>query len=172
MHRLIIAALLLPALAGCSTTGDAGSPAAAPNWTSAPPAAKAAAEPRTEDGVRAAATEEFDSYAAGDYGEAWDVWYAPAKKLISRTAYVHLLALCPDPAAGARLNIEKVTMEGGGGAARVRASRLIAVLSYRFVYEAGHWRFVPTADNMRNYRTKTVQQITAERRAEGGCGKG
>jgi hypothetical protein len=47
----------------------------------------------------------------------------------------------------------------------------IAVASYQFVYEAGHWRFVPPRDSMRDYRTKTVQKMATERRAQGGCGK-
>jgi hypothetical protein len=54
--------------------------------------------------------------------------------------------------------------------AHVRVSRLIATRTYRFVYESGHWRFVPDADAMRDYRTKTVEQLARARRAQGGCG--
>ncbi|GAA4514745.1 hypothetical protein GCM10023191_083700 [Actinoallomurus oryzae] len=53
--------------------------------------------------------------------------------------------------------------------ARVRVTRLIAVITYQFVYENGHWRFQPPADNMRDYRTKTVQQMASEHRAAGAC---
>jgi hypothetical protein len=53
--------------------------------------------------------------------------------------------------------------------AHVRATRLIAVLSYQFVYEAGHWRFVPDDQAMRDYRTKTPKQMAAARRAQVGC---
>jgi hypothetical protein len=172
---LALAAATL-SLTACSST-DAGSnvatpPAAAAAGGAAQPATTptAAAEPHTEAAVRAAATEEFDSYASGDYGGAWDLFYAPAKKLISRTDYEHFFDLCPDMGNGIRFNIEKIRMDSPTQA-HVRASRLIAMLSYEFTYEDGHWRFVPPPENMRDYRTKTVEQVAAEHRAAGACGK-
>ncbi|GAA0318531.1 hypothetical protein GCM10010151_05470 [Actinoallomurus spadix] len=57
-------------------------------------------------------------------------------------------------------------------AAHVRVSRMgIAVMSYQFAYEGGHWRFRPTTESMKDYRTKTIQRMAADRRARGGCGK-
>lgn len=168
-HVTTLAAIALTA--GCSTTGNTTEPATPPAGAAAPTTAASSAEPRTEAAVRAAAQEEFDSYASGDYGATWDLFYAPAKKLITRTEYMHLFDLCPDIAAGARFTIEKVTLDSDREA-HVRVSRLgIAVISYQFVYEAGHWRFVPDAESMRDYRTKTVQQMAADRRAQGGCAK-
>jgi hypothetical protein len=74
-------------------------------------------------------------------------------------------------APGARFEIQKITMDSDHEA-HVRVSRLaIAVASYQLVYEAGHWRFVPPTDSMRDYRTKTEQKMAAERRAQVGCGK-
>lgn len=167
---LTMTALTLAAGCGSSDDGHAGvaTPPGAPRAgaTSASPAA----EPHTEAAVRAAAKEEFDSYAAGDYGEAWDVWSAAGKQAISRANYMRLFQLCPDVAQGVRFQIEHVTMDSDRHA-HVRASRLIAMLTYRFVYEAGRWRFVPTPESMRDYRTKTVKEVAAERRAQGGCGK-
>ena len=96
--------------------------------TAAPPGAgtapattpSATEEPHTEAGVRAAALDEFDSFASGDYGSTWDRYYGAAKKAISRADYVRLLKLCPDPAAGVRFQIEKVSMDGDRAARRVR----------------------------------------------------
>ncbi|GAA0318535.1 hypothetical protein GCM10010151_05480 [Actinoallomurus spadix] len=51
------------------------------------------------------ATEEFDSYAAGDYGAAWDLWTAAGKRAISRANYVKLFTLCPEIAQGVRFEI-------------------------------------------------------------------
>lgn len=169
------AALTVCALAGCSSTDSGDSGAATPPPAVGAPATQGAAstatEPRTEAAVRAAATEEFDSYSAGDYGEAWDLWTAAGKKAISRKNYMHLFELCPDVASGARFDIQRVTMDSDHEA-HVRVSRLgIAVMSYQFAYEDGHWRYVPTPESMNNYRTKTVQQMAADRRAQGGCGK-
>ena len=161
--------IALTAPLGCSDgAGGAAEPPAGGEATTTTPASSA--EPRTEAAVRTAATEEFDSYAAGDYGAAWDLWSAAGKKAVSRTNYLRLHRLCPPMTGGIRFEIQKVTMDSDRSA-HVRVSRLIAVFTYRFVYEAGRWRFVPDADSMRDYRTKTVEQMAAERRAQGGCGK-
>lgn len=159
------------ATAGCKSNDSANlasPPAASGGVAQTAPATRA--EPHTEAAVRAAANEEFDAYASADYGAAWDQWYAPAKKLISRANYMRLFELCPAPAAGVRFQIEKITMDSDREA-HVRVVRLIAVFTYRFVYEAGHWRFVPEADSMRDYRTKSIEQMVAEHRAQGACGK-
>jgi hypothetical protein len=167
------AVLAVLALAGCSSA-DSGGSAAPPPAAGAPAtqgAASTGTEPRTEAAVRAAATEEFDSYAAGDYGAAWDVWTAAGKKAISRANYVKLFQLCPEIAQGVRFEIQKVALDNDHEA-HVRASRMgIAVQSFQFVYESGHWRFVPLPDAMNDYRTKTINQMAADRRAQGGCGQ-
>lgn len=171
LATLIAAVLGLSACSSTDTGGTTATPPAAAGVAATPAApTSTAAEPRTEAAVRAAAGEEFDAYASGDYGAAWDEWTTAAKKLISRADYMHLFELCPQPASGVRFTIDKVTMNSDG-TARVRATRLIAVLSYQFAYEAGHWRFVPDAESMRDYRTKTVQQMAQEHRAQGACGK-
>jgi hypothetical protein len=168
---IILGAVAALGLTACGSAGSANSNVATPPGAgSAAPTTAAATEPRTEAAVRAAATEEFDSYAAGDYGATWDLYYAPAKKAISRADYMRFFKLCPDLAGGVRFQIEKITMDSDHEA-HVRVTRLIAVLTYQFVYESGHWRFVPTAESMRDYHTKTVEQVANERRAQGGCGK-
>jgi hypothetical protein len=179
-HAAIFAAVAVLAV-GCSGSEDkteiatpppaAGVATTPPGAPSTAPASSGGAEPQTETGVRAVATDEFDSFAGGDYGGAWDLFYGLAKKLISRADYIRLFKLCPDPAPGVRFQIEKISM-GSGGEAQVRVSRLgLADASYRFVYESGHWRFVPTAQAMNDYSTKKVEQIASDERAQGGCGK-
>ncbi len=168
--RFITTAATVAAIAvtGCSKVeGTTTAPPGAGTMPASTPAV--AAEPRTEAAVRAAAGEEFDAYASGDYGATWDVWYAPAKKLISRADYTRLIKLCPDAAAGVRFNIEKITMDSDREA-HVRVTRLVAIHTYRFVYEDGHWRFVPDDQAMRDYRTKTLKQMVTKVRAQGGCG--
>lgn len=167
MRSIIVAIVAALVLAGCSSTNNATAPPAPAAATTAQ--ATTPAEPHTEAAVRAAANEEFDSYASGDYGGAWDMFYAPAKKLISRDNYLRLFELCPSAGQGLRFTIEKITMDGADEA-RVRTNRAVYLATYQFRYEDGHWRFVPTADNMRDYRTKTVQQMVSERRAQGACG--
>lgn len=168
MRTVIVGIIAALTLTGCSMADTAAAPPGAGTAPTTTPSATE--EPHTEAGVRAAALDEFDSFASGDYGSTWDRYYGAAKKAISRAEYVRLLKLCPDPAAGVRFQIEKVSMDGDR-AARVRVSRLgIAIMSYRFVYESGRWAFVPDPAAMRDYRTKTVQQMVKAQRATGGCG--
>jgi hypothetical protein len=159
--------LVLP-LTGC---GD-GDPATATAPSSARPAAspaQPAAQPKTEAAVRTAAQDEFDAYAAGEYGEAWDLWTAAGKRMISRADYEKLHELCPS-ATGLRFTIEKVRLSGD--TATVRVSRAIAVFSYKFLYEQGQWRYVPdkaAAADYRFARKAGVAELAARHRAEGGC---
>jgi hypothetical protein len=169
MRAITVTALAALTLAGCSSTGDtAVPPGATPPAAAGAEATHSSAEPRTDAAVRKAATEEFDSYASGDYGSAWDLYYAAAKKAISRVDYLRAHKLCPDAAAGVRFRIEKIRMDSDHEA-HVRVTRIIAVLSYRFVYESGHWRFVPDDQAMRDFRTKTVEQMVKDLREQGGC---
>lgn len=174
MNPRALTTLALILAAGCSNTNDTTEPATPPPATGvATPAAPASSgpEPHTEAAVHAAAVEEFDSFAAGDYGATWDLYYTPAKKLIGRADYIRLFKLCPDPAAGVKFQIEKVTLDNDHQA-HVRVSRLgLAVATYEFVYEAGHWRFIPDARAMSDYRTKSVEEMARDQRAAGGCGK-
>lgn len=173
LRRAALTAVVLLAAAGCSSHDPAAETATPPAAGGAPAAqsSTAATEPRTEAAVRAAASEEFDSYAAGDYGAAWDLWSAAGKRAISRAKYMHLFELCPEVAKGIRFEIQRVTMDSDREA-HVRVSRMaIAVMTYQFVYESGRWRFVPAPEAMNDYRTKTVKEITQERRATGGCAK-
>ncbi|ETK36775.1 hypothetical protein [Microbispora sp. ATCC PTA-5024] len=57
-----------------------------------------------------------------------------------------------------------------GDHAHVTAARSIATFVYDFQYERGVWRFVPDADQQKEYRTKSVDQIVREERAAGLCG--
>ncbi|WP_346042987.1 hypothetical protein [Actinomadura chokoriensis] len=160
--------LLLSPLTAC---GD-GDPAAATAPSDGRPAAsptRPAAQPKTEAAVRTAAQDEFDAYAAGEYGEAWDLWTAAGKRMISRADYEKLHALCPS-ATGLRFTIEKVRVSGDS--ATVRVSRSIAVFSYTFLYEEGQWRFVPdkaAAADYRYARKAGVAGLAARSKAEGLC---
>jgi hypothetical protein len=170
--RALAALTAITLAAGCSNTSDTTDPATPPPAAGAPaPTTAASLEPHTEAAVHAAAVEEFDSFAAGDYGATWDLYYAKAQQAISRTDYQRLLKLCPDPAAGVKFQIEKVTLDNDHQA-HVRVSRLgLAVATYHLVYEAGHWKFIPDAQAMSDYRSKTVEEMAADQRAQGGCGK-
>jgi hypothetical protein len=157
------------ALTGCSTSKATTTPAApAP---SAQATSSAAAQPRTQAAVKAAATEKFDAYASGDYAGAWEIWTASAKKTLSRQNYEKLFELCPPVAESLPFTIKAVRLAPDKKSAVVRAQRSIALISFRFVYEGGQWRYVPSAANLRDYRTKTPAQLAAGLRKDGACAK-
>lgn len=167
-HVALFPLLLVLPLTAC---GDGGS-ASATAPSSAGPAAsptRPAAQPKTEAAVRTAAQDEFDAYAAGEYGEAWDLWTAAAKRMISRADYERLHELCPS-VTGLRFTIEKVRVSGD--TASVRVSRAIAVMSYTFRYEQGQWLFVPdkaAAADYRYARKAGIAKLVARQKAQGGC---
>ncbi|MFF4237811.1 hypothetical protein ACFYYL_18215 [Actinomadura geliboluensis] len=159
--------LVLP-LASCGGgQPSAATPSVAP--AAASPKQQVAAQPKTEATVRKVAQEEFDAYAAGEYGEAWELWTAAGKSMISRANYEKLHELCKT-VTGLRFAIEKIRVLGN--TATVRVSRSIAVLSYKFLYEQGQWRFVPDKDSATDYRYARkagVAKLVARKKAEGGC---
>ncbi|GII79079.1 hypothetical protein Sru01_40610 [Sphaerisporangium rufum] len=127
-------------------------------------------QPDTEAGARAAAQTLFDSYAAGDHGAFWDGWSSDAHNLISRGDYVRLFELCKPVAQGIRYAVQSATVQGD--TAKVQVTRLIAAFTYDFRYENGRWRFVPEAETQAEYRSKTVEQMVAEKQAAGTCANG
>ncbi|MFD9943190.1 hypothetical protein ACFWYW_14645 [Nonomuraea sp. NPDC059023] len=118
--------------------------------------------------VRLVAQRLFDAYAGADYGGFWDGWSAQGQRLISRADYVRFFQLCPQIAAGVRFTIGGVTV--AGQTAKVQVNRLIATLTYDFVLEGGQWRYVPTAEQQREYGSGSVDQIAADKRSRALCG--
>ena len=167
MRAAVPTAVVLLALTGCSAKGAATPVSPSEQASSSAPAA----QPLTKAAVKAVAAEEFDAYASADYAGTWDIWSAAGKKAISRQNYEKIFALCPMAAEGVPFTIKAVRLAPDKKSAVVRAQRLIALVSFRFVYEGGQWRFVPPASDLRDYRTKTPAQIAAEARKSGSCAK-
>jgi len=56
-----------------------------------------------------------------------------------------------------------------GDIAHVEVARLIAIFTYDFRYEDGRWRYVPDQQAQADYKSKTVDQMVAEKRAAKAC---
>lgn len=125
---------------------------------------------QNEAGVRAAAQEAFDLYAAGSYGEFWDRWWTQSQALMSRDDYLSMNNQCPQVAQGIRFTINSVTINGTN--AKVNVSRLIATTTFDFAYEDDTWRYVLPAEQQQQYKSKSVDQIVQERKASKLCGGG
>ncbi len=169
MRHAVIAVCLLALAAGCSSDTEPS----APQPSAAAAAAKQeapAAQPKTVAAVRAAADEEFESFASRDYGGAWDLWTKAGQKAISRSGYEQLLKLCPDTGAGVAFQIKKVKLAADGNGALVRVQRLAGIASFTFLYEGGEWLFQPLEAALADYKLGSPKAIAAKARKEGHCG--
>lgn len=169
MRHAVIVATLLILTAACSSDSEPSAPE--PVASTAAAAQKVpAGQPKNVVAVRAAADEEFESFASRDYGGAWDLWTAAGKKAISRAGYEKLLKLCPDPGAGVAFQIKKVKLAANGASALVRVQRLVGIASFTFLYEGGEWLFQPGDSALADYKLGSPKAIAAKSRKAGRCG--
>lgn len=127
-------------------------------------------QPHTEDAVKTAAQETFDTYSAGEYGNSWDLWTGAAQKVISRDDYVKVNETCPPPVKGIAFEIMKVQLAADGNSASVRTKRNVPALgsslaTYDFIYEGSGWRWSPEAGTLAMFMPERVKQQLA-----GNCG--
>ncbi len=159
-----IFAVALSAVAGCggsSNKAQAPSPEAKP----ATQPTKPAAQPKTEDGAKSAAQNEFDAYAAGDWGGAWDLWTQEGKAAFSRADYIALHTECKKP-TGLPMVIKNVRLEGDSAIIRVELMTLLTTYTMRYENEA--WKFQPDAEAMAGY-AKGKTALVAESKQSGKC---
>jgi len=171
VRHAVIVAVLLVFTAACGSDSEPLAPE--PVVSTAAAAAKQEApadQPKTVAAVRAAADEEFESFASRDYGGAWDLWTEVGKKAISRADYEKLFKLCPDTAAGVAFQIKKVKLAASGDSALVRVQRLASIASFTFKYEDGEWRFQPLEAALADYKLGSPKAIAAKAREAGRCG--
>lgn len=170
MRKTIIAigALGLALLAAGCGNGDTTEP----TTPAAPGAASVEAakpqEPKTVEAAKALAQKEYDTYAAGDWKGAWDLWTKEGKDAISRDEYARLHTECKT-ITGVTFEITGARLEGEDKAI-VNYKRMIAAGMSEIRYEDGQWRYQPDAESMADY-AKGVDKVLAERRAAGSCEK-
>lgn len=152
--------LLVPivglALAGCGSGGGRSDPSAA----AAPSGSSAAA-------LRAVAAQELNTYSAGQYGAAWDLWDSAGQHAISRADYVALFTRCRDAFAGVGFKITSATVSGTAGT--VATDRGGVPVVFAFNLEDGRWRYQPPATDMADYKLG-LDATVAKDKAEGVCG--
>lgn len=144
-------------VAGCIGGGDEAQPTADPNEKSA-------------KGAEAAATEAFESYAAGNYGGFWDIWAPEAQDALPREDYVKGMRECSPVAQGWPFDITKVHLVDDGERAVVAGRRTSRDLpfTYSFVYIDGKWRFTPLMDQQAAYQQGYDAWVTFMRQ-RGAC---
>ncbi|MBB4938332.1 hypothetical protein FHR32_002637 [Streptosporangium album] len=138
-----------------------------PVVTSGSPSATRGPE-RSEATLRQTAQAGLDSYSGGSYGDFWDLWSTQAQTAVAREEYVRLFQLCPQPVPDVRFTITAVTV--GGDTAKVQAGRLNDTTDFDFLFEGDAWRYVPPAEELQEYRAKSVDQLAQQRQTAGTCG--
>nr|ABP44454.1 hypothetical protein Mflv_1976 [Mycolicibacterium gilvum PYR-GCK] len=132
------------------------------------PSQFAGGEPRTLDAATAAAQEFVDRRAAGDYAGVWLMYSRQVRDRISQSDYAKLSQTC-----GSSLEKVPVTATGvrldGETRALVRVKPMGFSVQLPVVYENGEW-FMAPSDDFAADLGKPVDQIIAERRADGRCG--
>ncbi|MFI7075417.1 hypothetical protein [Micromonospora sediminicola] len=172
MRKTIIAVgalglALLTAGCGNEDTTEPTTPAA-PGAASTEAKADKPQEPKTVEAAKALAQKEYDTYAAGDWKGAWDLWTNEGKAAITRDEYARLHTECKT-ITGLTFEITGARLEGEDTAV-VNFKRSIAAGMSEIRYEDGQWRYQPDAESMADY-AKGVDKVIAEGQASGRCQK-
>lgn len=122
-------------------------------------------EPVTRDAAKAAAQREFDRYAVGDWGGAWDLWTAAGKAAISRSDYHDFHVRC-GTMTGLRFSVVDVSLTGNK--AGIAAERGGLLFHETMAHEDGHWRYEPKPEALADYKLG-VERMLQKGKAEGKC---
>ncbi|WP_433199754.1 hypothetical protein ACQP00_27550 [Dactylosporangium sp. CS-047395] len=127
------------------------------------------AEPRTVEAARTALQHAIDRSAAGDAGGAWDLLSKRGQAAVSRADYIAYAQACPGirGLTGEVTDVRLLTSD--------RAVGILKVLTFAVqmvaVYESGHWKWEPDAEQVERRSRPLAEQIAAAH-ADGSCQPG
>jgi len=120
--------------------------------------------------ARAAATQFYGLYSAGQYAAVWDLLSPATKRHVPRHVWVSVHVACPTAGAGRSRIIKAVTVFGSnaitteaiaGAAAKVHTAEDV------FTYAHGHWSYSP--QDVSIYHHGSVAADVAAAKAAGFC---
>ena len=156
---------------GATACGSAASPL--PAATAAASTVKAAAaEPETEAGVRAVATQFYALYAAGQWPLAWAILAPSSQQAVPESLYVAVHQGCPSGSAGMARVIKSVVMAGSTAVVTetvAGALGSLATAADAWTYDGGRWGFVLSAADMSVYSHGSAAADVASAKAAGDC---
>jgi hypothetical protein len=143
-----------------------------PSAAAASTAPKAAAEPETKAGVRAAATQFYAFYSASQWAQAW-AYLAPAtRRAVPAKTWTDVHEQCASPTAGLARTIKSVTLAGSTAVvSETVAGTLgkIATVSDAWAYSGGRWGLVLDKSSTAVYSHGSVKADVAAAKAAGEC---
>ncbi|MFC1411788.1 hypothetical protein ACEZCY_21265 [Streptacidiphilus sp. N1-12] len=152
LGAVVTAVAVVAAVGGCSSSPRHSGPTAPPL-------------PQTMQ-ADSVASEEFGLLAGGGWAQAWDLWTAGARQVITQADFVRLNTECR-PLLGVPYVIDTST-KVDPTTVRVDWHRAAATGSNTLVYQDGTWQFVPDPGSLTDYRLG-VDKLVGQRRAAGSC---
>ena len=161
---------VIAAAAGCSVISPSPSPAAVA--AAAAETSRAAAQPETEAGVRAAATQFYAFYAAALWPQAWALLTPASQQAAPESVYVALHQGCPSASAGFSRVIQSVVMAGSTAVVTESGSGAAAALGSvtdAWSYAGGRWGIALDRSAMAVYSHGSATADLAAAKAAGDC---
>ena len=112
------------------------------------------------------ASEEFGLLSGGGWAQAWGLWTASARQVITQADFVQLNTECR-PVLGTPYVIDHST-KVNATTVQIEWHRATTTGSNTLVYQAGRWRFVPDPGSLAGYRLG-VDKLVERRRAAHAC---
>lgn len=141
--------------------------------STAPPAAQQpSAQPETEAGVRAAATQFYGLYSAGQWAQAWQMLTAASQQAAPEATYVAVHEGCQAPGAGVARVIKSVTMAGSTAVVTETLSGVAGGLGSTtdaWLYAGGRWGFSLSQSALAGYSHGSAAADVAALKAAGEC---
>jgi hypothetical protein len=170
LRRAALPALIALTLAGCGSTSTKSDTTKENASASATTTATTPSQPKTLEAATAAVQEWADRRSSEDYAGAWQLFNKQVHDGISEADYVTLSKTCTSALTKYSETAKGVRMDGADKAV-VRLEALGFKISADVLYEDGQWVLAPEPD-FANDLGKPIQQIIAERKADGDCEAG
>lgn len=152
-----------------------GRPSAAPaSASSGAVTSPAAAQPETEAGVRAAATQFYALYSAGQWPQAYAMLTPAAQKQVSEATFVAVHQGCPSASAGLARVIKSVTLAGSTAVVTETVGGALSSLGSvtdAWDYSGGRWGIALSASSLKGYSHGSAAADVAALKAAGECAK-
>jgi hypothetical protein len=174
MKPLIPAAIALSATALTVAACSSASPLAATTATgrAAVSTASASAQPETEAGIRAAATQFYALYAASQWSSAWPYLAPSIQARVSEATFTAVNQGCPSPAGGLARVIKSVTLAGSTAVVTETVAGVASSLGSvadAWQYIGGQWRISLSPSALAVFSHGSAAADIAAAKAAGDC---